>query len=524
MSVLEISFLAFLLFTIHFYTVLPHPGKGFFFDLFNEKPLLLITLFFVFFSMKNLAGFLVLRMQYLFVYGVASRLSKNNLLYYLEGSYAEYVNIHSSVHSRRINQQPIEFCHYVLWGFQQIISQSILILITILVTLIYNPELFLLLFIILTPPVILTGYLIKRKMSSLRNTAKPVSERALQYLAEALSGFVESNLYDRKEFFANRYYTYQSKFNNFLANLQVMQNMPTKLIEVFAIFGFFILIVINNYSSYAAPVQLITIGAFMGASYKIIPGIVKILNCLGQVKTYGFTVEDLLKHQRGSTGKEKQRGKSISSVTFSGVSFAFKNNTVLDNFSLQLDRGDFIGLSGISGSGKTTTINLLLGFLNPCSGTIRINDASTNAADRQQYWERISYVKQQPFLISDSILVNIILEENLYNQQRYDNVIQAAGLQDLSGLRPELPNRLLNENGRNLSGGQRQRIAFARALYKESDLFILDEPFSELDEEAERKMLQYCMKLTDSGKTILLITHNKKNLSLCHKIAYLNES
>ena len=130
MSILDISFLVLLLYVIHFYTQ-PHHSINYLsfpLNIFDKYPLLLITLFFFLFCVKNFFGFLVFRMQYRYVYGVASGISKINLLNYLEGSFSDYINIDSSVHTRRIAQQPIEFSHYVLRGVQQIISQSILIL------------------------------------------------------------------------------------------------------------------------------------------------------------------------------------------------------------------------------------------------------------------------------------------------------------------------------------------------------------------------------------------------------------
>jgi ABC-type bacteriocin/lantibiotic exporter with double-glycine peptidase domain len=523
MSALDISFLALLLFTIHFYMAPSHLNSGSSLNLFNRYPLLLISLFLVLFSLKNLAGFLVMRTQYHFIYHVASRLSRNNLMKYLHGPYADYVNIHSSVHTRRINQQPVEFCHYVLNGVQQIISQTILILITITATIIYSPKLFFLLFLILTPPVILTGIFMKRKTGSLRKTAKPVSEKTLQYLMEALSGYVESNLYNRKEFFTDRYHAYQSKFNDFLASLQVMQSVPSKLIEVFAIFGLFILILINAYASPSVSIDLITIGAFIGAAYKIIPGIVKILNSVGQVKTYSFTAEDLAQDNTLPSPGRNKVANIISSIGFSGIRFSFKDEILVNNFCMTIRPGDFVGLTGASGSGKTTVINLLLGFLSPCSGCIRMNDHITEASDRQHHWQKISYVKQQPFLISDSILENIILDKNEYDAGRFEWVMQAAGLNTLNGMLTE-KKYMLHENGKNISGGQRQRIAFARALYKNSDLYIFDEPFSEMDEETEMQMMYECRKLAEAGKMILLITHNKKSLSLCNKIVPLHAS
>ena len=462
-------------------------------------------------------------MQLHFVYGVASRLSQKKLLNYLDGSYNNYVNIDSSAHIRNISQQPIEFGHYVLGGLQQIISQSILILITIIAILIFNPVLFPLLFAILTPPIILTGFLMKRKLTTIRKMAKPVSEKTLQHLKEALSAYIESNLYGCKDFFSNRYHTSQSAFNNFLSEQLVIQNMPSRLIEVFAILGLFVLILINSFTANSNSIGLITLGAFMAAAYKIIPGIVKILNSNGQIKTYEFTVNGLLHTEEYPLVEKEQTNNKFYSVEFKNISFRYKDEVVLDNFSLQISQGDFIGLSGKSGKGKTTLINLLLGFLETECGFILINDVCTKATDRQAFWKNISYVKQHPLLIYDSILKNITLDENVLNPQKSEEIIRVTGLGEWTSKYPEGANKIITENGKNISGGQRQRIAIARALYKQSDLIILDEPFNELDRASEYALLNYFRKLAHSGKMIILITHNKESLSFCNRIISLDE-
>ncbi len=439
-------------------------------------------------------------MQFRFVYGVASRLSKNNLMNYLQGSYKDYTDIDSSVHNRKIGQQPIEFGHYILGGVQQIAGQSILIVITIIAILIFSPVLFPLLVLILMPPIVLTGYLIKRKLNAIRKTAKTASEKTLQHLQEALSGFVESSVYGSRDFFVKRYDTYQSRFNHFLSEQLAMQNMPSKLIEVFAIFGLFVLILINLYTANTSAIPVITIGAFMAASYKIIPGIVKILNIIGQIKTYEFTVDDLLQTRAVATSGNTPiastaiASTAITSLALENISFTYRSESVLNDFSLFMTSGDFVGISGISGKGKTTIIHLLLGFLDPCSGSISVNGSIADGIVRQRYWKTISYVKQQPFLIHDTILHNITMNENSCDEERLRQAVEASGL---NGSLVKFPSDLqtrISENGRNISGGQRQRIAIARALYKESDLIILDEPFNELDEESELAMLLHFKK------------------------------
>ncbi len=522
-SLLDIAFLALLLYVIQFYTARSLFVSSNYFPFLNRYPLFLIFIFFILFGIKNFFGFRVLQKQIKFVYKVSSRLSEKNLLHYLNGRFDDYANIDSSVHLHKISQQPIELSHYVLMGFQQIISQSVLILFTIIAVLIYNPVLFLLLFVILTPAIIVAGFLMKSKLSTIRRTAKPLSEKAIQYLKESLSAFIESNLYHSKTFFLNRYHAAQSKLNNVLSDQLVIQNLPSRLIEIFAILGLVVLIVINSFTANTNSISIITLGAFTAAAYKIIPGVVKILNSIGQIRTYDFTIGDLLLNNSTSVKKINQNVPALQSIAFKNVSFNFKNDQVLDNFSLTISDGDFVGLSGISGKGKTTLMNLLLGFFDPCHGSISLNGICTESPDRQQFWKQISYLKQQPLLIYDSILKNITLNENDFDFQKLEEVMRVTGLKELIANYAEGYNRIITENGKNLSGGQRQRIAIARAIYKESHLIILDEPFSELDWPSEEHLLDYFSELASTGKMIILITHHTKSLSFCNKIISLDE-
>ncbi len=526
-SILDISFLLLLLYVINFYTQ-PHNSTehlAFPFYLFIEYPLLLITVFFFLFCIKNFLGFLVFRMQYKYTYDVASRISKNNLLNYLEGNFHDYVNIDFSVRIRRIAQQPIEFSHSVLRNIQQIISQSVLIILTITPIIIYKPLLFPLLFLILVPPVFIIAFLMKKRLSSLRFSGKVASEKAIQHLNEALSGFIESNIYDRKNFFANRYSGFQARLNTYISEQMIIQNLPSRLIEVFAVLGLFMLILINSIVTKSNSVEVIIIGAFMAAAYKIIPGIVKILNSIGQAKTYSYTINDLLNEKNTSGIVDENDGITgkINSIVICDVCLNYKDHTVLNNFSLSLQRGDFIGISGNSGKGKTTLMNLLMGFLSADCGDIFINNELADSSQRKKFWKNIAYVKQQPFFIHDSILKNITLAENHVDKNKLQQVIEETGLTELLNKYPEGIEKLITENGKNISGGQRQRVSIARALYKDADLIVLDEPFSELDRKSENCLLNHFSQMAKSGKMVLLITHNKESLSFCDKIISFDE-
>jgi len=523
-SALDVIFLGLTLIVINFYiknTGLPYTS-WLPYSLTNQNSVLLISVFFILFGIKNLFAYLVSSSRFRFIYKVASRLSERNIRQYLKDDYIQFVTIDSSVHIRRISQQPIEFSHYILTNFQLIISQSLLVLFTICAILFYHASLFLLLFLLLMPAVILLGWLLKRQLKQVRKNIKKASEETLKHLHEALSGYIESNIYDKDDFFAERYYSSQQQLNQNICTQQTLQAMPSRLIEVFAIFGFFILIVISKWAVHSPSVDLFTIGVFLAAAYKIIPGLVAILNSAGQMKTYEFTLNDLLITESKPNPPVKPVD-TIHSISVNNINFKYKDYPLLNGVGFDLLPGDFAGISAGSGRGKTTLINILLGLIEQEDGAVSINNKINTAEERQHYWSRISYIKQQPFFIHDSMLKNITLLESGHDATKLNEVISFCGLDTLLAQYPEGTDWIISENGKNLSGGQRQRMMLARALYHGFDLLILDEPFGEIDQLAENAILTQLQLLAQQGKMIIFITHNKPSLSFCNKIISWDE-
>lgn len=523
-SILDILFLALLLFIIDFYS---HPtgssaNKIRLFLSSEKYKLLPVVIFFLLFSLKNMFAFFISKMQFRFTYHVASRISRNRLLTYMQGSYTDYVQTDSAVFLRNIYQQPMEFCNYVLRSVQQVISQVMLIILILIPVLIYNATLFPLLLIILLPAILLAGFIIKKKLNEVRISARRTGEQSWQYLKEALAGYIESNTYEKKYFFLDRYSKMQSKLNGFLARQQTIQNLPSRLIEVFAIFGLVILIILNRYNNNEHGIDIITIAAFVAAAYKIIPGVVNILNSIGQIKTYSFTIAGLADNKE-ETIKQHISKQSITSIEFRKVAFKYDGIPVFNDISFTIETGSFAGIAATSGKGKTTIMHLLLGFLEQDSGDILINGIITDAKERQQYWKHIAYVKQQSFLIHDTILKNITLSDAGYDDKKLQDILKITGVDKIIEKADEGIHTMISEEGKNFSGGQRQRIILARALYKDCNTIMLDEPFNELDEPAETVLLGHLKNIAASGKIVILVTHNKEALSFCNQKIMISE-
>lgn len=525
-NIIDILFLAGLLWIIQFY-IRPEQGSQLSFLpawLANRDPVLFIAFFVILFSIKNWAGYIISRSHFAFISQVAIRLSKNGLANYQQAGFSEFVNTDSSVHIRNICFRPFEFCQYMLSGVQQIITQLSLMMVTIIAILLFNAKLFLLLLLILLPPVILVFVFMKKRLTVTKKNIQSSNERSFQYVLDALKGWVEGNIYGRNDFFGQRFIHSRKKFSSHLFDSLALQAMPGRIIEIFAVLGLFILIIIARWTGNTDSSMLITVGAFMAAAYKIIPGIVKIINTSGQMKAYEFSLDEL---EQNKSTKEQQPlerpAADIQSVELKNIHFQYGGRTVLNDLSMSIERGDLVGISGESGKGKTTILNVVLGFLQPAKGEILINGRPVGSEEIKKHWPSIAYVRQQGFFIHDTVLRNITLEEAQHNKERLENALNISGLKNVLAFFPEGIEKVITENGKNISGGQQQRIAIARAIYKNAPLILLDEPFNELDEEATHLLLQHFKELAAAGRSVLMITHDKKSLSYCNKIISLDE-
>jgi ABC-type bacteriocin/lantibiotic exporter with double-glycine peptidase domain len=222
-------------------------------------------------------------------------------------------------------------------------------------------------------------------------------------------------------------------------------------------------------------------------------------------------------------GVDDREGK-LETVACRHICFRYGQNRLLEDTSLTIRAHDFLGIQGDSGKGKTTLFNIILGFVGEERGEVWINGRRVDAARRKMYWNRIAYVKQQPFVLHDTILVNITLDENNYDEERLQKAITLSGLDEVLKKMPDRLRTCITEQGRNISGGQRQRIALARAIYKDADLILLDEPFSELDEASGNLLLERFAQLAREGKMVAMITHNKQSLSYCNATLSLDEA
>lgn len=183
-----------------------------------------------------------------------------------------------------------------------------------------------------------------------------------------------------------------------------------------------------------------------------------------------------------------------------------KEKPILNRIHFSWEGNGAIGIVGESGAGKSTFIDVIAGFLQPTSGTIKINDQKTASLMRTDWAEQIAYIPQHPYIFPASIKENIRFYEPNTTDAEIERVVKEIGLSSFVGKLPKKLNELIGEGGRPLSGGQEQRISMARALLSKRPVILLDEPTAHLDIETEFEIKQSMLRLFE-GKLVFLATH-----------------
>ena len=213
--------------------------------------------------------------------------------------------------------------------------------------------------------------------------------------------------------------------------------------------------------------------------------------------------------------------KFENQVSFEKVDFQFQTDLpmVLKELNFSINKGERIGFVGPTGSGKSTTLDLLMGLLTPSNGKISVDNVPLVGKTLLQWQKNITHVPQDLYLMDASFAENIAFCEASedINLLHVEEAAKLAHIHDFIVSKPEGYQSLLGERGVQLSGGQRQRIGIARALYRKASVLVLDEATSALDSNMEEAVMSSIRKI-DSSITIIMIAHRVSTLQYCDYI------
>lgn len=262
------------------------------------------------------------------------------------------------------------------------------------------------------------------------------------------------------------------------------------------------------YNSYFA-----SISAGINALISIFPEITKGLESISSL------AEVVLSNNvENNSGKIKLRYVH-GTVNFDNAYYRYPggNDDIIKNFTLAVEPGECVAFVGSSGSGKSTIMNMIIGFLKPTKGTLRIDGKPIDALDLSDYRHFISVVPQNSILFTGSIRDNITYGLHSVPEEVLDRVVHLANIYEFTKDLPDGLDTIVGENGANLSGGQKQRISIARALIRDPKILILDEATSALDNISEYQVQKAINHLTQ-GRTTFVVAHRLSTIRNADKI------
>lgn len=245
--------------------------------------------------------------------------------------------------------------------------------------------------------------------------------------------------------------------------------------------------------------------------YNSLRGLVNFLPSVNSIKEIGLVAK---KEKEYFKGKEKIN--DINHISFKNLNFSYKKNVIFKNLSINLDLKKIIFISGKSGVGKTTFVDLISGLYTPSKGFIKLNNKKLENIDLVNWRNQIGYVSQDPQLFNDTIINNLCLMKKC-EKDEMNKILKITYCSDFINKFDRKLDTIIGSSGSKISGGQRERLAIARALLQKPKLLILDEATSEMNNTLEEKILTNIIKLKDL-MGIIIISHNKKNKKFANQI------
>ena len=405
-------------------------------------------------------------------------------------------------------------------SFSFIIDLMYILLICIILFTI-NKVMFILLFILIS--IYLLIYLLYRNnIVNMSYKVKETSSSFNSFLIDSLLGIdtiknlnIENHIKDKFKNVYNKFLDSKFKLNKTIINFE---NIESFICNISCVIVIFICLVFfkNNLIKMS---NIITFNSLIIYLYMSIKNIISLDEVIIEAKNSYKRIDSLLYNNSNTSLNNKI--DSIKKINFNNLNYSYNNiNNIIDNINFTINKGDYIYVSGQSGSGKSTIFKLLTKQLNCNKKMITINNIDINEISKENIVDNICYVSQNEYIFTDNILNNILLYKDA-NKRTLEKVIKITGIDKMLKKRNISLDFLLEENAHNISGGERQRIILARSLLQGKKVLILDETMNELDIKSERDIISNIKK--EFNITLILISHRDNNSDLFNKIIKLPE-
>jgi len=346
----------------------------------------------------------------------------------------------------------------------------------------------------------------------------------IQHLQQGLGGAKDVKLLGREDDFLAQYRLHNDSCAWINQRSSTLQALPRLGLELLAVTGLAALVLVMIVRGRPLDALLPTLGLFAAAAFRLMPSVNRVLNAVQAVRFNSPAIDTLYSEFRLIHDTPvPQRSQPLPfnvALTVDKISFHYPSTEAqaLHEVSFSIPRGASVGLIGVSGAGKSSLVDIILGLLTPVSGTVKVDgiDIQTNLRGWQ---DQIGYVPQSIYLTDDTLRRNVAfgLSADQIDDVAVWRAIRSAQLEQFVNELPQGLDTLVGERGIRLSGGQRQRIGIARALYHDPAVLVLDEATSSLDTATECGVME-AVRALQGDKTLLIVAHRFSTVEHCDRL------
>ena len=411
----------------------------------------------------------------------------------------------------------------ILTGVVVTLFKEIFTLIALLGLMFYHDWQLSLLAMIMIPIAAISSKNIGKKMGKKVHVSLEASDKFMKFLSEIIKGSWLIKIYQKEEDELKKISMIIDERFKAIRKVEQTRLGAGPIMEIISAIAIAIVVFFAGYRSMQGAITLGEFVSFLAAlmlAYQPVKALAGINVGIQEGVTAAKRIYEIIDQKNEIYNDENAPSLKLKNATleFKNISFTYPDGThALKNLSAKIEGGKKVGLVGISGSGKTTFLNLIPRFFNLEHGTILIDDQNINTINLNSLRKEISIVSQDVILFDDTIRSNILYGNASASDDEIINACKFAAAQDFIEKLPNKYETIIGENGIKLSGGQKQRLSIARAILKDSPIILLDEATSSLDSESEA-VIQKAIENLTKNKTTIIIAHRLSTIMNCDKI------
>jgi len=411
----------------------------------------------------------------------------------------------------------------VLTGVVVTLFKETFTLIALLGLMFYQDWQLSLLAIIMIPIAALSSKNLGKKMGKKVHISLEASDKFMKFLSEMIKGSWLIKIYQKEEDELKRISMVIDERFKAVRKVEQTRLGSGPIMEIISSIAIAIVVFFAGYRSMEGAITLGQFVSFLAAlmlAYQPVRALAGINIGLQEGITAAKRIYEIIDQKNEVYHDEKAPSLKLknASIEFKNISFTYPDGThALKNLSAKIEGGTKVGLVGVSGSGKTTFLNLIPRFFHLKNGSILIDNQDINDINLNSLRKEISLVSQDVILFDDTIKANILYGNAFASNEEIIEACKFAAAQDFVEKLPNKYETIIGENGIKLSGGQKQRLSIARAILKNSSIILLDEATSSLDSESE-SVIQKAIENLTKNKTTIIIAHRLSTVMNCDKI------